>query len=445
LCSQEETVLRQTIASAALTAVGLLGTLLVGGKATLADGLLLWTSNDQPNRAMIAGGPWTLGQSGASNELPSAGYCVNNVRQSNPSTELMQPYYFPFTTGYGNTLQGYFDYRPRNINEAIVAATSNDGGITWNFKQEALQLTDACPPSDRETNGDDNGQGHPFVLTLKGKSYLYTLDRSDGNIDQAGLVVHKLEPSLQSPLNPAPEFQDVPTRTNGLLNPDGIISEVAGTYPRIIVYLQKQSKADNTGATALPSSQQCGVNPAGRAANHDIVTPRLARTKDGVNFTDLGPVYGLNDPTAVAYTQTRYVGPRGTLINIANNRFGLFFSGGNCLDADSDAFHYIGYAESQDLRHWTVVNGINNPIASVAPTTVTVDGTSTTIPATTPVVGETQSWFAGRIYSPSATIFDGNNVTLVFAGYRTPQPSNALGDYRTIGRVSLKASLGQSR
>jgi hypothetical protein len=29
-------------------------------------------------------------------------------------------------------------------------------------------------------------------------------------------------------------------------------------------------------------------------------------------------------------------------------------------------------------------------------------------------------------------------VTIVFAGYNTPQPSNNLGDYRTIGRFQLR-------
>jgi hypothetical protein len=51
----------------------------------------------------------------------------------------------------------------------------------------------------------------------------------------------------------------------------------------------------------------------------------------------------------------------------------LLFSGGDCIDGGSDAFHYIGYAESSDLIHWHVVNGINNPIVSTAPFTVAVD------------------------------------------------------------------------
>jgi hypothetical protein len=63
-----------------------------------------------------------------------------------------------------------------------------------------------------------------------------------------------------------------------------------------------------------------------------------------------------------------------------------------CIDGDSDAFHYIGYAESHDLIHWTVVNGINNPIISTAPFTIQVNssgvpvasGVSITVPSQAP-------------------------------------------------------------
>ena len=67
--------------------------------------------------------------------------------------------------------------------------------------------------------------------------------------------------------------------------------------------------------------------------------------------------------------------PNGTLIKLSNGNWGLFFGGGNCLDGDSDAFHAIMYAESNgsDLTNWTVINGINNPIASIAQVTGVTD------------------------------------------------------------------------
>ena len=126
--------------------------------------------------------------------------------------------------------------------------------------------------------------------------------------------------------------------------------------------------------------------------------------------------------------------------------YGLLFSGGSCIDGDSDAFHYIGYAESTDLIHWTVINGFNHPIASVFPVKISVDSNgipggsnNMTIPSSQPVVGDSQGFFAGRVYAPSATQRGKRTVTVVFAGYHTTKPKNGLGDYRTIGRVSLQS------
>jgi hypothetical protein len=63
-----------------------------------------------------------------------------------------------------------------------------------------------------------------------------------------------------------------------------------------------------------------------------------------------------------------------------------------------------------------------------------------TIPSGSAVVGNTQGFFAGRVYAPSATKFDDRDITVIFAGYHTQKPKNGLGDYRTIGRVSLHSS-----
>lgn len=397
----------------------------------------------------------------------------------------MEPYYFPTIVGHGNHLQGYFDWRPKDIDEAVAAAYSNDAGFTWTFQQKVLELRTTCPNQvqkeadgtkddtvspNNSDNGDDDGQGHQFVMTIGDHTYLYTLTRSSGHIDVDDLGIHELHPRPGRPLNGAPLSNDaatdsspagapeLPFHTTGLLNPDGILGVVPGLSPLTIIYEQKILNGDNTGSTALPPSQQCNTfwanyyaaNPFGTAVNDDITYLRLATTTDGVHFTDLGALQGLNDPTTVSFTGTRWLATAGTIMKLANGNYGLLFSGGGCVDGDSDAFHYIGYAESNDLIHWTVVNGINNPIASAFPITLNVDanlvptsgpGESVTIPAKLPVVGNTQGFFAGRVYAPSATKFDDNDITVVFAGYHTPKPKNGLGDYRTIGRVSLHSSI----
>jgi len=178
----------------------------------------------------------------------------------------------------------------------------------------------------------------------------------------------------------------------------------------------------------------------------------MATTTNGVNFTDIGPVNGLNDSTTVSYIGTRWVSPNGSLVPLPGGNWGLFFAGGNCIDADSDSFHAILYAESSDLMNWTVYNGINNPIASRPTATFTDQATDTplTIPATAPVVGPTQAWFAGRVYAPNAIVNStGTGVTLVFDGYDTgyaAKKSNNpgmmtkdLSSYRNVGQVFLSS------
>ena len=458
--------------------------------AAVADGppSVRWTANSAPSETMITGGGWTLEQSGAANGLKSVGYCDSNGNQvGNPGTERMEPYYFPTIVGQGKNLQGYFDYRPKDIDEAVAAAASHDGGHTWTFQQKVLELRTTCPNqlnkepdgskdsnafnlANNSDNGDDDGQGHQFIIKIGGHTYLYTLDRAVNHIDSDDLYIHELSPLPGLPLNGAPAMNDGPTdettsqpenafHTHGLLNPDGILGVVPGSWPLQIIYEQKILNGDNTGTTAFPASQQCNTfwagyyanNPFGTAVNDDITYLRLAQTTDGINFTDQGALQGLNDPTDVRAVGTRWLATAGTIIKLPGGRFGLMFSGGGCIDGDSDAFHYIGYAESRDLIHWTVVNGINNPIISTSPFTIQVDstgvpvasgttGTSITVPATTPVAGATMGFFAGRVYAPSGVRASFNDATVIFAGYHTQKPKNGLGDYRTIGRVSLHAS-----
>jgi hypothetical protein len=411
-----------------------------------------------PVQSTITGGPWTLAQGPASNAIPYNGYCVNEVPAANPGTNLMQPYYFPHVEGHGQDLLGYFDYRPRNANEAVAAAVSVDGGKSWRFEQLAAQLSAACPTD--PTNPDnptspgglfDNGQGHPFGLRINDRRLLYTLDRSDGNIDVAGLIVHELRPTPRRPLRGVPENQPVPdatlTRTTGLLNPDAILGTFDRERETTLLYVSKVPNGD----TVLPAAQQCQETPpgaitAGRKPNHDLITLHVATTGDGVNFVDRGAVSGLNDPTAVDYHAIRYLGS-GSVIPLRDGRYGLIFGAGNCLDGDSDGFHFIGYAETAtagDLLHWVVVNGIDNPVASTGQVTVASNapgdnGAPTTIPATPPLAGYA-SWYNGRVYGPSATYVDQDHVNVVFAGYNTPQPSLNLGDYRSIGVTTLTTS-----
>jgi hypothetical protein len=113
-----------------------------------------------------------------------------------------------------------------------------------------------------------------------------------------------------------------------------------------------------------------------------------------------------------------------------------------------------------DLLGWTVINGFDNTILSTD--TVTDPATGTTYPVNPPLIdvtganlltaeqvspwvpppGHNTNFFSGRVYDPQAIFTDNSTMTIVFAGYNTPQPSSNLGDYRTIGMFQVQFPAG---
>jgi hypothetical protein len=515
------------------------GTAIGGGSANGATPSLLANVAANPNNSDSFSSSTNPFQSNGTVPDTAAGFCdytgatpkrISYVTGSTFETSAtsdplspMAPFYFPLVYTTPNTptgnafggqppMIGLFDWRPKDIDEAVVAAESDDNGKTWYFMQMVLELdpdyttpnsggysptatNTGCPASITSTNDTttsvsgstaDDGWGHAAILQLPGVGnaktgqFLYLLDRNPNNmagtstpiVDNAPLhVINLTHVTDKFPLwntnNTGPGANDIKSITSalsnttgtanpvvvqstvGLLNPDGIMA-VFPTSPTApagsavtVMYVQKIVGGDNTGSTALPTAQQCTKAPVSGKTNHDISNVRLATTTDGIHFTDLGIVTGLNDPTTVDYNQTRWISPRGTLLDIKGDGsvWGLYFAGGNCLDGDSDAFHFIGYAESTNMTSWTVFNDINSPIASINTITTTnqADGSTVTIPANNPVV-PTQSWFAQRLYAPSAVQIDATHLSLTFAGYGVQNPGTDLLNYREIGNVVLTVS-----
>ncbi len=475
--------------------------------------------------ATIADGPWTLHQMAgrnvhdASGVIPPSGvttpynppttaygtpyknYCVGGRVQTAQGVNPMQPYYFPFVRNNGEYLEGFFDYRPRNDQEATVAAISLDWGKRWIFTGEALGLNPYCPadPTDPDNNNiivngfstpygsnsanaGDNGLGHPVVMTVDGVQRVYHLNRANGHIDSDPLVVHKLKPEGTNPLASLPNWGYVsplasrgyPTleatarATVGLESPDAILGALQIRDVTTIVYVEKQLNASTTNnCSSTPNWALTNLDTGNpRKANNDVITIRVATTTDGINFTDVGAANGLQDPTSTAFNGIRWLGS-GSIIPLSNGHYGMFFGAGNCLDNDSDGFHFIGYAETvtavnspSDLLNWTVIYGFDNPILSTDTVTDPVAGV--TYPANPPLVdvtmadlltpaqvspwvpptGHNTNFFSGRVYDPQAIYTDRSTVTIVFAGYNTPQPSSNLANYRTIGRFQVQFPAG---
>ncbi len=178
------------------------------------------STSTPPNLALYAGAgaspsaPYPSGVAGAPG--PLAGYCTPGFPSNGTSTVQSEPtgidlpfapYYFPdVVRNSDGSLTGYFDYRPKDADEAIVAARSTDNGRTWTAEGKALDQNGSyCPTAD--TN--DDGQGHPFVMAVAGNTSLYTLQRPAGDNTGIGLLVHQIDPSNANPLHGLPATESV--------------------------------------------------------------------------------------------------------------------------------------------------------------------------------------------------------------------------------------------
>ena len=455
--------------------------------------------------AYIANGPWTLHSGLGRNPHDASGivptiptpynppttkfgtpyknYCVGGQVQTAQGFNPMQPYYFPFVRPNSGWIQGFFDYRPRNEQESTVTAISTDLGKSWVFKDQALGLNPYCPadPTDPDNNNvivngvstpygsnsanaADNGLGHAFVMTVGGDQLIYHLNRANNHIDHDPLVVHMLMPKGTHPLASLPDqgyvsplasmgyptLEPTAGETVGLQNPDAILGDAQIGDVTAVVYVEKQlnaSKTDNCGPTPPWALTNIDTGHP-RNANKDVITIRVATTTDGITFTDIGPASGLQDPASTAFNGIRWLGS-GSIIPLSNGHYGMFFGAGNCLDNDSDGFHFIGYAETvkavnspSDLQSWTVIYGFDNPI--LATDTVTDPGPpAVTYPAKPPLIdvtgadvltpaqvspwvpptGHNTNFFSGRVYDPQAIYTDSSTVTIVFPA--TIRPSRA--------------------
>lgn len=192
----------------------LLPTFSFGGSETTLGGLGEPNVAVYPSASGASAVPYPSGVAGTPGPLD--GYCSSlgaNPETGSPvsqpaGTSLpMAPYYFPDVVRNGDgSLTGYFDYRPKDAEEAITVARSTDEGKSWSTEGEALgENSGYCPTAD----SNDDGQGHPYVMNVDGGTDLYTLQRPAGDNTGVGLLVHPVDASASDPLEGLPANQPV--------------------------------------------------------------------------------------------------------------------------------------------------------------------------------------------------------------------------------------------
>lgn len=293
-----------------------------GGAETTLGGV------SEPNVAVYpaASGsvPYPSGVAGTPGPLD--GYCSSlganpetgsPVSQPEGSTLPMSPYYFPdVVRNADGSLTGYFDYRPKDAEEAITVARSTDEGRSWQTEGKALGENGGyCPTAD----ANDDGQGHPYVMSVGGTSRLYTLQRPAGDNTGIGLLVHDVSPEASDPLAGLPASQpvgvdanafateavEVPTAAPGATIPVSTLGS-AGSLEQIV----PGPYEDTSAATPWKSIVRCtGVQSSPAALTGCTVegsTPLSVGAKD-----DLVQVIATANP-GVGSTYTIPAGPNKT-------------------------------------------------------------------------------------------------------------------------------------
>jgi hypothetical protein len=259
-----------------------------GGSETTLGGV------SEPNVAVYPGTgtvPYPSGVAGTPGPLD--GYCSSLGANPETGTPVSQPagsslpfspYYFPdVVRNADGSLTGYFDYRPKDADEAITVARSTDNGKSWTSEGKALEQNPGyCPTAD--TN--DDGQGHPYVASIGGSTKLYTLNRPAGDYEGVGLLVHTVNPSATNPLAALPADEpvgidpntyataavEVPLSGGTTIPVSTLGSEgspehiVAGPYEDYNAASPSSSVITCSGTSATPSPELTGCTVAGPGA-----------------------------------------------------------------------------------------------------------------------------------------------------------------------------------
>ncbi len=328
-----------------------------------------------PNVAVYPGATTPLPSGDVGTPGPLQGYCLggtNNetatVKAEPSSTDLpMSPYYFPYVVRNADgSLTGYFDYRPKDADESIVVAKSTDFGHTWSVVGTALDQNQGyCPTSD----ANDDGQGHPFVMSVGGTARLYTLQRQAGDYNGVGLLVHGVSPSASNPLT------GVPT------------GEAVGVDPN--TFAQASAIVPTTGNTGVPIA----VSTLGSANSPDQIVA--------------GPYEDLSAPS-----------PYSTLITCTGTATGpnqltgctVAGSGSYTVHSGDDLVQVIATANPGTGNTYTIPHGPNSAggggglgtVALFSPNSSTAPNTTTESPITTFIMNNNAP---NRVYIDGSTVY----------------------------------------
>ena len=375
----------------------LLPTFTFGGSETTLGGVSEPNVAVYPGEKEPVGVPYPSGVVGTPG--PLNGYCSNTEHPdegspvSQPAGSLpMAPYYFPdVVRNSDGALTGYFDYRPKDTEEAITVAKSTNGGQSWTTEGEALgENSGYCPVAD--TN--DDGQGHPYVTQIGGSTKLYTLNRPAGDYEGVGLLVHNVQPTAPDPL------------------------------------------------TGLEGDEPVGIDPNTFAAGEATVPDSAEGTSVTIPVSTLGEANSPEDIVAGSYEDYDAPSPSSSIITCAAvsseptpELTGCTVSGASSLKVkeNADLVQVIATANPGAGKTYEVPRGPNLPDAEGGLAEIKIlNGNTAVSPLTTFILNEN---------APNRLYIDG--VT-VYCAQSNANPTTKIEDCTTDGGLSLAVHQGDA-
>ncbi len=219
------------------------------------------------------------------------------------------PYYFPYITRNADgSLTGYFDWRPKDADEAIVSATSTDNGKTWSATGEALEQNPGyCPSAD--TN--DDGEGHPYVAALGSSSDLYTLQRAIGDYAGTSLDAFPINPSAADPLTGLPASASIGVDPNTFATGTTSVPTTGGVSIPVSTLGGDAANGNSTSETDVSANTSTlpdpSALPAGAAQYEDLTQsssgiqpPVISCTGTSGSTASAPTLTGCTSPTAIS-------------------------------------------------------------------------------------------------------------------------------------------------
>src|SRR5208283_5615065 len=141
--------------------------------------------------------------------------------------------------------------------------------------------------------GNDDGEGHPSVISFGGSTILYTLNRTTPHVDSDGLIVHQILPRGANALNPLPANSPLMQPPTANVIAGWNFNNLAGTQntPAASTNNVKTANAPGASALGMTNNYTYSTSPVtvGSVNTDDVTGTTLSSDPAGVQANNIAP------------------------------------------------------------------------------------------------------------------------------------------------------------